>query len=788
MNNKNLKINSVESKLDKLTLYEPVDVKILDKLINSDLLKVEFHNPLCKGYENEKQLLLSYKKLIKKGKAEVKYNKAKGIKYGRVNPHKALGLFSIRREIRHTLAKGTFIDIDIENCHPVILLQICEANDIETKYLKKYVNKRQRYLDEVMENYKVSRDEAKRLFIRLLYFGKFNSWINSCEHTTQKKEIEELPFIQNFALELNQIGTKILEANPDLRKEVEKRKDNNYNLIGSVVSYFLQEYENRILEAVYLYCDENGYIKNNVAVLCADGLMIEEKYYKESLLNELVELVDKQFEFKVKFTTKEFNQDYLSILDDHQVESTSTKCNAYLQLKEEFEQKNFKLLDPVGFITIRDDGTLILRNKKDFMTVYENLLYTNEDKEVSFVNEWLKDSTNRTYRRIDFLPTQKAPADVYNTFKGFVVENKTVVKSDIENSLIMKHIKNLCNNEETVYNYVLKFFSNLVKCPYNISKTALIFKSVQGCGKDTLFDWFGNHILGGDYYINTDKAELIFGKFNSSIENKILVVMNETSGRDTFSINENIKCAITAKENHIEHKGKTPYKNSNNIGYIFATNNDNPLKIPHDDRRFCGIEANNNIANNHEYFKSLIDEMESGVYDRAFYDYLMSLDVEHYDFTNNRPVTDFYNNMKELNTPVLAKFFEYIIDEHSEQELVTIQASRLYERFMNFVKENNFKMECTSTKFGIDIKHYTGITKRRLAVGYNLSIDILELKEHLKNKYKIEFINVDFVDQQESRPQSEADMTTLEAIRAKQTKLMEEYNKLSNLENKILDI
>ena len=316
METKNLKINCVESKLDKLTLYEPIDIKILDKLINSDLLKVEFHNPLCKGYENEKQLLLSYKKLIKNGKAEVKYNKAKGIKYGRVNPHKALGLFSIRREIRHTLAKGTFVDIDIENCHPVILLQLCEANNIETKYLKKYVNKRQHYLDQVINYYGVSRDDAKRLFIRLLYFGKFECWLKEIQ---EPKQTEKLNFIHNFSLELNNIGHQICEANPELKKEVSKRKDDDYNLVGSVVSYFLQEYENRILEAVFFYCVDNRYIINNVAVLCADGMMIEEKYYKESLLSELVDLVDKQFGFKVKFTTKEFNQDYLNILDDHQI-------------------------------------------------------------------------------------------------------------------------------------------------------------------------------------------------------------------------------------------------------------------------------------------------------------------------------------------------------------------------------------------------------------------------------------------------------------------------------------
>ena len=43
---------------------------------------------------------------------------------GRVNPKNSLGLFSIRREIRHTLAEQRYVDLDIDNCHPVILNQI----------------------------------------------------------------------------------------------------------------------------------------------------------------------------------------------------------------------------------------------------------------------------------------------------------------------------------------------------------------------------------------------------------------------------------------------------------------------------------------------------------------------------------------------------------------------------------------------------------------------------------------------------------------------------------------
>ena len=312
MQTNNLTLVPVDSKLNNLTLYEPVDVKILDKLINSDLLKVTFNNPLCAGYENEKQYLCCYKKLIKQGKAVVKYVRAKGMNFGRVNPIKAQGLFSVRREIRHTLCKGRYVDIDIENCHPVLLLQICQKHDIECKYLSKYVNKREKYLAEVMEFYGASRDDAKKLFIRLMYFGTFDNWIKDVSNPTNTKE---LTFLKKFKLELNNIGNLIMNANPDLMQMVLDRKTDKNNIIGSVCSYFLQEFECRILEAVYLYCVEQKYIVDSVAVLCADGLMIEEQYFKPCLLDELVEVVDKQLGFKVKFTTKEFNQDYLAILN-----------------------------------------------------------------------------------------------------------------------------------------------------------------------------------------------------------------------------------------------------------------------------------------------------------------------------------------------------------------------------------------------------------------------------------------------------------------------------------------
>ena len=62
---------------------------------------------------------------------------------------KRVGPFSICREVRQTLAKERYVDIDIDNCHPVLLYQILKANNIKNKYLKSYIQQRQTWFDEI---------------------------------------------------------------------------------------------------------------------------------------------------------------------------------------------------------------------------------------------------------------------------------------------------------------------------------------------------------------------------------------------------------------------------------------------------------------------------------------------------------------------------------------------------------------------------------------------------------------------------------------------------------------
>ncbi len=352
----------------------------------------------------------------------------------------------------------------------------------------------------------------------------------------------------------------------------------------------------------------------------------------------------------------------------------------------------------------------------------------------------------RTYDRIDFLPMQTPPENIFNTFTGYEALKYTNDDNlNFEDSLIYNHIKNLCNNNDESFNYTIKIIARKIQQPHKLTNILQIFQSEQGAGKDLFFNWLGNKIIGPKYYFMTEKADQLFGKFNSSLENKIIVVINETSGKDTFNLNENIKNAITAHENIIEHKGQKAFKNTNHIQYFSLTNNDNPLKVAHDDRRIIGLQCNNKVCNNKEYFKNLVNEMESNKYNRAFYDYLLNIDCSDYDFTNNRPITEFYNDMKELNMPIMVRFLK----QNVLDKITTISGTKFYEKFNGFLTANNYKFEYTPTKFGIDIKKYDGV-EYKLSNGIKYIINIEALKQHLINKYKVEFYDgPEFLDNDE---------------------------------------
>jgi len=355
----NLEITPQKSVLDGITLYEPADHSIMDKLINSSLSNEKGKN--MDQFENEKKKLTSYKASLVNGLYKVQYNKKKGNPYGRCNPF--VGLHTIHRPLRHSLVGHKMEDIDIENAHPTMLLQLLQANKIPCPLLEDYVNNRQQWFNLVLSHWKVkellsevSSEETRKillkeipkgLFIQICFGGGVKSWMEKWDKIkikvkNAKNELVDATFqgidqnikpsqvIYDFIAEIRGHQRLIAEKNPHLveivrqlktEKETKEKnlanktvfRDKNgefVNINGSVCSHFLQEYEVRILEVMFLYCCANNYVKNEVCVLCADGMMILKENYKPSLLTELTEIVQEKLGFRLRFTNKKMEEGY----------------------------------------------------------------------------------------------------------------------------------------------------------------------------------------------------------------------------------------------------------------------------------------------------------------------------------------------------------------------------------------------------------------------------------------------------------------------------------------------
>lgn len=329
--------------IDGLTLYETVDLQVLEKLINSNLLKKTFNNKICQvWHENERQQLEKYREKMEGSRAKIQYRKSRNNPFGRCNPENGVGLYNIRREIRHTLAVETYEDVDIDNCHPRLLLLTLQGAGIDAPLLRSYVENRQEWLDLVNAHYKVlqleriktephlKKDIPKDLFIRLLFGGSSKAWVSKWEINVSFANQKLIDFENEIAT----INEWIAMANPHILEIAQKQKDESCNINGTVCSYFLQECEVQVLETIYLYCVKNGYIKNNNAVLCADGLMIEKRFFKPELIKELETEILAKTGYDLKLSKKPMELGYNAILDkslqfDSTLYSTAFMANIF---------------------------------------------------------------------------------------------------------------------------------------------------------------------------------------------------------------------------------------------------------------------------------------------------------------------------------------------------------------------------------------------------------------------------------------------------------------------------
>ena len=112
----------------------------------------------------------------------------------------------------------------------------------------------------------------------------------------------------------------------------------------------------------------------------------------------------------------------------------------------------------------------------------------------------------------------------------------------------------------------------------------------------------------------------------------------------------------------------------------------------------------------------------------------MTLNIDDFDFTNERPKTSFYNDMVELNRPILTNFMLYLY--HTPTEEAT--GATLFNMFGVYLQQMNIVNKLSGTKFGINLKDYEGITKNKSHGVMKYKINKSVLKEYLIKKCSVD--------------------------------------------------
>jgi hypothetical protein len=429
--------------------------------------------------------------------------------------------------------------------------------------------------------------------------------------------------------------------------------------------------------------------------------------------------------------------------------------DSYIEYRNEFEKKYFKLNNPVCYCAINNDKkkgrSLIFLNQKDF-----NLLNTDVkgmpiylvDGGLSIIPKkfheiWIEDPDKLKHNTIMFDPSMKEDKDNdeeytdYNAFVGWV-NDKGLEPMKEEESDFIKLMKWLLVEDRT-FEYFKCWFSHIIQHPTNKTKVApVLFSKTHGSGKNSLIDGL-IAILGKGLCGHVESIDDITKNFNAHLCNKLLVYGDEINA-NAKKVADKLKAYITRPTANLERKGHDSIEVDDYTNSIFTSNHENTIKIEEGCRRFlmvrcreekqtelsiksyAEIEDPIKVAQLFAFFKSYTQSPESI---KSYGKFVLG--------QGNVLETEYKKQMLFENRPAYIQMFY-----KSPKELAgtSSSASTLYEIVKEWGKKNYCSTNFTIQEFSKNSKKFIEIYKIRTksSMKYNFPSKL----EFLKHLYEVD--------------------------------------------------
>lgn len=633
------------------------------------------------------------------GTMEIKYNYSKKMQTAGRMFASQFSMQGMEKKLRSFLAADLYVDYDLWNAHFCIVASILITHLGGEAPFKKQFKLLWTYTQSQQQRELVQRaTECDK--IQLLEM--LNS--NFCPDDLNERA-------KRFNYECKEAQRIMFDETPsDIKQYKHFKSLSVHNKKGSFLNKIMCVIENKILKQVIDHYAEN-YEDRMTATLMFDGL------YISSELPCQVETLNQITEHSGFVWTQKDGSDYIENSEcyKNRDELPAYEIKSYESVKEKFEENHFIIEKTATYVretTVDGLPEVHMYNAADFKMVVKPIKFEvykgGRLETVSIFEPWSGDATRRAYKRLDFIPEITNSTEVYNTFTGFDFadyETADYIPSTKLIDYFTKTISTLVDHDEASKVWITRFIADIIQNPTRLPGCAVLLKSRQGFGKDTIMDCVSK-LLNKQYLFRTARPDDIFGAFNGVIANKLIIQLNEMEGKDGFANKEKLKNLITELTTKINEKNIKAYPQTNTARVWIMSNNSHPVEIPNGDRRFAVFEADR-IKPPASFFiemRLLMDDVNE-LY--SLYEYLATYDLGDVALRDSRPITKAYNIMQSISThPFYTWLDGFVIDASMSEiadlftvyrysknkEKLMIAGSEIFDAFKEYMDESEQPM------------------------------------------------------------------------------------------------
>lgn len=329
------------------------------------------------------------------------------------------------------------------------------------------------------------------------------------------------------------------------------------------------------------------------------------------------------------------------------------------------------------------------------------------------VKGWLNTKRRQmiNIKNLVFDPTETVDEVTHvNMYDGF-----DVVPKDGRCEKILELLKHLCNNDEAMFVWVLKWIAYPLQHPGAKMATAIIMHGDEGSGKNLFWEKVVRQIYGQYSWVIGD-AELE-SPFNEWASRKLFLVCDEVVTRNELKqLKGRMKKMISGDELPINPKNLSVRYEANHMNFVFLSNELQPLALDKTDRRYLVLWTP--PKREKEFYADVGRELDDGGMEAFFHFLKYEVDLDGFTPHTEPIMNEAKQNLIDLGLSPSERFYREWAEKALPIPFMTCSSQQLYSAFQRWCTLSGERYTPTKTRFGSEVKRIAGDALRSQVVKY----------------------------------------------------------------------